>query len=406
MGSIHYDTDDGSTMTYQGGGIWRTNPSGNNSMVSPPDLEYRDGTVTFPAVNINGSVNGSVEELRATKDVEYSRARSESYTRIMEDCEEASNLTISVQSQYADAWGRYLEAQMPVDKQENVSYDLSNDDRSNDTVEMTVLKGVDGGSNDDNDSVTVDRNTTIDVSVLGTEVSIEPTSCEHYCYKKWVPVSMSIYADDTQIEHDWGDPLSCQHYWSCDEIGNLNNRDTQEEIWDRTFDVKPDEGENVSITLSATSWTCDDSHDWKYVGSDTYEGIHYDHEECRELGGHLDTADASAGDNPEQVRVLADGDQVPVLDSGHRQRNAKEVLGSKINATGHLQLQSNQFVFLFEITNPPHTRWEDAGDDAGDPNYNDAIAILEIEDQEGRETSGNDFQIRLTMNEVVIEPTD
>jgi len=92
---------------------------------------------------------------------------------------------------------------------------------------------------------------------------------------------------------------------------------------------------------------------------------------------------------------------MPVLETRYRQRNAEEVLGPLLNKTGHLQLKGNQVVFLFELTDPNAT-WDAAADDTGDPNYNDAIVLLEIENQEGKEVDDG-FEIRLTTSEVIIE---
>lgn len=391
LGSIHYETEDGSTVTYQGGGIWRTNPAGNNSMVSPPDMEYRDGTVTFPAVNINGSVNGSVEELRARKDLVHSRARSQDYAETMADCAGASNMTITVTSSYADAWGAYLERQVS----ENVTYDLGNSDPDDDSVTVRIVEGIEGGIGANDSEVVVEENTTVSVSVLGTGVSAEGCS-RGSCVKYWTPVTLGILTDGDETRpwpdgpYDPSDPITIEQ--------NLNDRATQLTEWTTEFQAEA----GTTISLRAAMWNCEW---WQDAGSDGYDHHYWEHYNCGELDNVNVRTDASSGENPENVRVLGDGDQMPVIETSHRQRNAEEVLGPLLNDTGHLDLAANQVVFLFELTEEDAT-WDEADEGSGDPDYNDAIALLEIEEQEGQETSGNDFQIRLSMNEVVIEPAD
>lgn len=387
MGSIHYETDDGATVSYQGGGIWRTNPTGNNSMVSPPDMEYSDGTVTFPAVNVNGSVDGPVDELRATKDLAYSRARSEEYTDTMQGCADATNMTITVTSRYADAWGRYLERQVS----ENVTYDLGHPNPDDNSVTVRIVSGFDGGIGSDDNEVVVQENASVSATVLGTEVSSESGT-----YKYWAPVTMGILTDGTELR-PWPDgPYDPSEAITVEQ--NLNERDTQLTEWSHEFEVEA----GTSVSLRATQWDCDH---WDYTGSDRPNYYRWYHFDCGNLGNENVRTDASSGENPENVRVLGDGDEVPVLETRNRQRNAEEVLGARLNDTGHLDLAENEVVFLFELTDDDAT-WADAADGVGDPNYNDAIVLLRVEEQDGRETSGNSFHVRLSMNEVVIEPND
>ena len=61
MGSLRY-TLDGRSLGYEGGGVWRTSPDTDNTvMVSPPEFHYRGATLTLPSYNITNrlSVSGS-----------------------------------------------------------------------------------------------------------------------------------------------------------------------------------------------------------------------------------------------------------------------------------------------------------------------------------------------------------
>jgi len=390
MGSLHYESDGYSTVSYQGGGIWKQTASGN-VMVSPPNMVYKDGTLTFPSVNINGSAGGQVETLQASKDLGYSRERSREYSETMANCSNASQMTVTVESQYADVWGAYLESEVS----KNATYDLNNANPDNDSVTVTISEGVDFGVGDDESEISVTENATVSVTVLGTEVSSQAQYWWGGMRKIWAPVTMGIVTDGESIRpwpdgpHDPSEPVTAEQ--------NLNDRETQRTEWTHAFEV--DAGTTVAIR--ATQWSC---ADYDYAGQDTYDGSTWHHYNCDTLGSVNIRTDASAGQNPENVRVLKDGDEMPVLETRYRQRNAEEVLGPLLNETGHLQLEANQAVFLFEITDSDAS-WQDASDDLGDPNYNDAIALLEIKDQEGKEVAGG-FEIRLTTSEVVIEPVD
>ncbi len=59
LGTLAYGNED-TEIAYQGGGVWRTDGAGA-VMVSAPGIEYRDGTLTFPLVQLGGDrVGGNV----------------------------------------------------------------------------------------------------------------------------------------------------------------------------------------------------------------------------------------------------------------------------------------------------------------------------------------------------------
>jgi hypothetical protein len=392
MGSLHYENDEYSTVTYQGGGIWKQTQSGN-TMISPPDMEYKDGTLTFPSVNINGSAGGQVRTLQAKKNLEYSRERSREYSQLMKNCSNASRMTVTVESRYVDVWGKYLESEVST----NSTYDLDNADPNDDSVTVTITEGVDFGVDNDDSEISVTEDATVSTTVLGTEVSSEfqlPYGYPWYggMAKRWAPVTMGVVTDGEQTRpwpdgpYDPSNPVTAEQ--------NLNDRETQLSEWAYEFEVEAE----TTVSVRATQWSC---ADYNYVGADTYDGSYWYHFNCDDLGPPNVRTDASAGENPKNVRVLKDGDEMPVINTQYRQRNAEEVLGPLLNETGHLQLEDNQVVFLFELTDPDAT-WASATADTGDPNYNDAIVLLEIENQEGKEVDGG-FEIRLTTNEVLIE---
>jgi hypothetical protein len=52
FGTVLHEND-GTTIAYQGGGVWRKDESGGSTVISPPEFHYRGGTLTFPIVQVD-----------------------------------------------------------------------------------------------------------------------------------------------------------------------------------------------------------------------------------------------------------------------------------------------------------------------------------------------------------------
>ena len=57
LGKVVYEAGD-RTVAYQGGGVWRAEDDWSK-MVSPPEYHYRDQTLTFPIVKVEGDTSGA-----------------------------------------------------------------------------------------------------------------------------------------------------------------------------------------------------------------------------------------------------------------------------------------------------------------------------------------------------------
>jgi hypothetical protein len=105
LGAIVYERDD-DRVAYQGGGVWRSNGDGS-WMVSPPEFHYRGDTLTLPLVTIDG-VDGRLGDAAVVT------GRSE-HPEGLFPSENVSNpllggnVTVTVESEYAQAWGRFFE---------------------------------------------------------------------------------------------------------------------------------------------------------------------------------------------------------------------------------------------------------------------------------------------------------
>lgn len=114
LGSVVYETRDGESVAYQGGGVWRTNDRGNSVMVSPPEFHFRDSTLTLPIIRVtgsdgaSGSVKATIQESVRGEHVYPSAATypdGQSFANPIQEGEVA----IQVQSEYAEGWAKYFE---------------------------------------------------------------------------------------------------------------------------------------------------------------------------------------------------------------------------------------------------------------------------------------------------------
>ncbi len=108
MGRIRYQTDNGDTIAYQGGGVWRSDGNGNAVMISPPEFHYRDATLTLPLVTVGSS--GTIGDRAVISNAKTTRyfpnaTRNGAFSNPLEN----ARVEVSVTSEYYRAWGKYFE---------------------------------------------------------------------------------------------------------------------------------------------------------------------------------------------------------------------------------------------------------------------------------------------------------
>lgn len=105
LGSVTY-VNQGDTISYQGGGVWRS--SGNGSvMISPPEFHFRNGTLTVPIINLTGPY--SLDGRATIKHRETVGKFPQSTTINRSNPLDEHRIVVEVQSDYYQAWGRYFE---------------------------------------------------------------------------------------------------------------------------------------------------------------------------------------------------------------------------------------------------------------------------------------------------------
>ncbi|UPV73596.1 hypothetical protein M0R89_13740 [Halorussus limi] len=105
LGAVTYRNAD-TAIAYQGGGVWKRTGNGT-TMVSPPEVHYRDTTLTLPLVAVSGRgpLDGTaVVRKNGTGDPKYPRP-----TNGMSNPLTRAEVNLTVQSEYYRAWGRFFE---------------------------------------------------------------------------------------------------------------------------------------------------------------------------------------------------------------------------------------------------------------------------------------------------------
>ncbi|WP_232701539.1 DUF7289 family protein [Halobacterium wangiae] len=134
LGAIVYENGD-AEVAYQGGGVWRSQGAGSR-MVSPPEFNYQDATLTLPLVRVTGgesSVSGRPTARVTPNDVDVSKFPTETLSNPLSN----GTVIVTVQSDYYRGWAAFFEDRSTG----NVTVD-----EANQTVELELIaRGTGGG---------------------------------------------------------------------------------------------------------------------------------------------------------------------------------------------------------------------------------------------------------------------
>jgi hypothetical protein len=150
LGAIRYEND-GTTVAYQGGGVWKRSDGGGSVMVSPPEFHYRtrsgdDPTLTLPLVVVRG--NGSVPgQATVTKEETLAKFPDETDPDRTNPLE-SGQINVTVHSEYYEAWGAFFESRTGG----TVEYDHANEEvrivlkveQSSPGIEGGIVTGASG----------------------------------------------------------------------------------------------------------------------------------------------------------------------------------------------------------------------------------------------------------------------
>jgi Mg-chelatase subunit ChlD len=110
LSSVRYEKD-GDVVAYESGGIFRVTDAGV-AVSSSPDLSYENGTVDLTIKNLTGETDSAMTFVKNV-------TSSKNQTRRTDDvlfagkCAQPHNVTVSVTSDFADGWERYVREEFP-----------------------------------------------------------------------------------------------------------------------------------------------------------------------------------------------------------------------------------------------------------------------------------------------------
>lgn len=96
-------------VAYQGGGVWRSDSPNGSGMISPPEFNYRDQTLTLPLVTISGdrSLDGGAVVEKDGPSTSYfpNPKKDENLSNPLED----EIVQVTVESRFHQGWKSYFE---------------------------------------------------------------------------------------------------------------------------------------------------------------------------------------------------------------------------------------------------------------------------------------------------------
>ncbi|WP_435361242.1 DUF7289 family protein [Haloarchaeobius sp. DFWS5] len=412
VGSLRYSDGDGNRLAYEAGGIWKQTESGT-VLVSPPTIRYDDGQLYFGVTNVSGGVSGSVDGVTAYESTSRGKqANGELRDELFgsDDCLPPENVTVTVESDFYEAWGRYFAEEL------NASTATVTD--ATNTATVTVpLRGSSLAVNESNNTVTANTTFTAHIEVLGhafSTVQNHGNDDPGYYYDNYhLPVSFEVAVNGTS-HTPWpdGDPddaldLSPEAGGPglADDVNDPSNGDYF------TYDVRGRGGTRIAVT--ATSYFCgpygvetdppNENVEWTGLRNPVRGSTYNDYVCAWDQTADHELRNLSSTDDSDLIKLLVDGDELGVpsgrfTNAYSGQRNPATILGSDrlyTDADGdlHVDLESNQALYLYDLNED-----ESSGD------FNDAIVLVTIVEQ--GVGSPENFALRVDQTAIVVEESD
>jgi hypothetical protein len=429
MGSIRKEASDGGTVAYEGGGVWRRT-DGGTVMVSPPDFQYRNGTIDFPVTQVDGSVSGTGTRLRAS----YNRTASHEATKQLRqtfgkpECR-PENVTLVVHSDNYEAWGRFLQRKTGV-PDANVTY------FSNESVKV-YLSRIGGDVNPvlSGKQITASSEYVATIKILAMEASVVrnwdvdgDSNDENANLND--PMEFAVLIDGTtKTPFGDGDPNDANVLYEDD----LNDPRKNSRL-PITATVTGDS--STSFEVQTTMTECGDSGaghgeeshwTWDGVTHTGYSASPDTYHDLRCSWADVEQPDnvrvvVNSGSSSSNFILLEDGDKVPGYEAvNDAQKTLQDVLGPRLDANKRLRLDDNQAVYVYDISGtsgdadcdndgvPGYDAdgdgfVDDPNDDSGTncDDFNDAIVLIEL-NQPGTVNAHSDFVLSISAKRVQID---
>ena len=299
MGAVVYERS-GTTVAYEGGGVWRKPPRSDGSvMISPPEFNYEGGTLTLPLVLVRGEANSGDLTLRQNGTTGYYPSAGE------QNPLENGSVNVTVTSEYYRAWGSYFE--------ERTAGNVSYDDPSQ-TVQIELVVPFDEAFEDvvaQTDSGTIDANpgpppsgseTGVAYPTVDSRIESEISTCQS--------VGCPTFSDGNTL-----DPSSDKTYFKNGDFDGELEFDTDD--GDITVVV------NGDYKVSGDTEITDGSGNVTLLIRDDFT-----------LGSNNDVNAANESGNAEQFRALVHSDGDVSVNGKNRYVGLIYAPGSKIDYNG------------------------------------------------------------------------
>jgi hypothetical protein len=430
MGSLTRDADRGQ-VAYEGGGVWVKERSGVR-MVSPPDFQYRNGTIDFPVTQIDGTVNQTSGGLTASYNETASLQTRQRIQNTLRNatCRQPTNVTIEVNSDYYRAWGRFFEQKTGV----TPSYFASNE------TTRVFLSKIGGSVNPTlaGKNVTASTDYVATLKILGIEASVTRDESDD---PDWEPSGVNFNSSEAANVNDPmefavlidgkkktpfgdGDPNDANSLFD-DDL----NSPTYEDDMPLTTTITGNSSTSFEVQTKMTECDHGDPSNWEYTGIETNgfntpSNIYYEYRcnwsgisQPRDVRVTVNSSSASSN-----FILLEDGDKVPGYEAvNDAQSPLQDILGSRIDTNKRLQLDSNQVVYVYDISStsgdadcdddgvPGYDKnndgiVDDPNDDSGTncDDFNDAVVLVEL-NQPGTVGADANFVISISAKRVQIK---
>jgi hypothetical protein len=395
MGSIIQEPGSNEQIAYEGGGVWRKS-GGGSVMLSPPDLQYRNGTINFPIVGVGGSVTGQTGELRATKNQTASRQRTKEIRQVFSkaSCWPPSNITIDVHSEYYDAWASYMEKEIGGAAERFPSNESAR-------IKITKIASVNASKN--GKSVSSSKEFVAEVEVVGIAASAGGGDIKPDVVNARVIINES--GGPKRVLTPWpdGNKNDGISKWEDD----LNHPDERPGDYAGGFSYKTKVlPPNSTVTLEMRA---PKPNDWNSTGTTvTRDGSTYDYLQPDSTQGTSSDRFWIETDDPNEENIILrrDGETVPTYGTAaSHQPTLSEMLDARLaSGTDKLTMKNNEVAVLMELSqknaDPSNAPPPGGG---GNPDYNDAVAVITIDPVGGATLGyGADFSLKISYNRVKI----
>ena len=105
LGVLTYEKD-GSTVAFQGGGVWKSQNGNGGEMISPPEFHYQDATLTFPIIRTTAGESQASSSGSIVTGESNTIFPNESYANPLDD----QNATVEISSDYHRGWYQFFES--------------------------------------------------------------------------------------------------------------------------------------------------------------------------------------------------------------------------------------------------------------------------------------------------------